>query len=1483
MGCMEQYDDEYKVCPYCGYIEDTKPIDALHMDAGSIIHERYIVGKTIGFGGFGVTYIGWDALLEHKIAIKEYMPSEFSTRALGTKEVTIFGGKKEEQFKSGLEKFNDEAKKLAKFSNDDGIVKVYDSFKENNTAYIIMEYLDGETLAEYLEREKKISYEKAVEIILPIASALKDVHEAGIIHRDIAPDNIFLTKDGKVKLIDFGAARFATTSHSRSLSVLIKQGYSPEEQYRSRGDQGAYTDVYALGAVMYRMITGEVPPDALERRAFYENKKKDILIPITKFCKDVPENKQNAIYNAMNVRIEDRTQSAEDFITELTTDGKVEHNRSRIKAIDFLKWPLWAKITIPSVSVVLITLGILMATGVIGFKNFIQKEIYIPDGMSRVPSVISHGLPEAQEELSKAVLLCNITGKEYSDLIDSNLVLNQSIDGGSVVMQNSIVGIVVSGGAELAQVPNVNGMYIEDARAMLEEAGFTVSTEKEYSDSIAEGGVISQSVEADTEYAVGKEIVLVISKGRDPNGNYEEKIVEVPDFTGKTYQEALEIAKEYGILIIAKEKLYSTEFEKDIIMKQNVNAGEEIKSGETIELTISLGKQVIKVPDVQFRTEKEAVEMIEKNNLKVVIKYEDNDTVQKGIVISQNPESGTIKSPGDEVTIIVSNGGSSFEMPDVTGMTSDKAYDTLTSRGISVSIQYEYRDSEANIVLGQSIPAGNDVRPGDSVYLTVSTSEKLISVPSVVGKNKDSAENTLKSAGFKVKQNSQYSNTVPEGNVISQQPASGSQQKKDSVVLINISLGKESVEIPDVKNISQSDAQSKLKNSKLNMKVSKEEYSDTVRAGYVISQTPSAGTSGFSGDTVSVVVSKGKPPIKPESISFREDNITISLTSAEIVPSGSSNDNDPKLIKLSLSIQPIDAQAENIKWTSSNENVAKLVDGSTGMQARFRAILPGSTVIRAETSDGKCKAECHVTVNMFNYIPDRSYDVPAGAGFNIPVIFPDYIFSDYSSGSVIWFQTFNDIPFKTNCTVSWSSSDTSIAEVDSNGNVTTLKEGKASITATQKFTIPSSWGCPQKSFTNSVTIPVNAHKEYSATINEDDVTVFKDSNYALDITWEGSNDFFVNGEKDSTMPDKRSFRSNDTNIATVNQDGVITGVSEGTTVIEYYDQWDGVIDSCSVTVKLANIDSGVDENIIWLYDKDTKVLEISGSGDMPTYRSYLNFLPPWLPYKDDIEKVVIKDGITSIENEVFSGYSSMTSIEIPDSVTYIGAVAFKDCTALTSIKIPNGLKYIYVSTFSNCSSLTSIDIPYGVEMIETSAFANCSSLTSINIPDSVTDIKILAFSGCSSLTSINIPNSVKNIGERAFENCTVLTSIDIPDSITTINFLSFSGCSSLTSVNIPNSVTNIVEGAFENCTTLTSIEIPESVNTLGEGVFYGCSNLESITIKNSSCEIDTDYDYHHNYIGEYLAIPKETVIYGYIGSTAEAYAKEYGNEFREIE
>ena len=204
MGCMELYNEEYDICPHCGYIKGTPAEEAIHMEPGTLLHDRYIVGKVLGFGGFGVTYIGWDGRLEQKVAIKEYLPGEFSTRMPGQSTVTVFNGDKEEQFRDGMEKFVDEAKRLARFQNETGIVKIFDSFYENETAYIIMEYLDGETLTERLSREKTIPEDEAIDMLMPVMNSLQVVHNEGILHRDIAPDNIFLTKDGEVKLIDFG-------------------------------------------------------------------------------------------------------------------------------------------------------------------------------------------------------------------------------------------------------------------------------------------------------------------------------------------------------------------------------------------------------------------------------------------------------------------------------------------------------------------------------------------------------------------------------------------------------------------------------------------------------------------------------------------------------------------------------------------------------------------------------------------------------------------------------------------------------------------------------------------------------------------------------------------------------------------------------------------------------------------------------------------------------------------------------------------------------------------------------------------------------------------------------------------------------------------------------------------------------------------------------------------------------------------------------
>ena len=156
VNCTELYDDSFNMCPHCGYCDGDEAEEPIHIAPGTILHNRYVVGKVVGSGGFGVTYIGWDVKLERKIAIKEYFPGEFSTRMPGQSVVTVFNDEKHEQFYDGMNKFIDEARRLAKFQSENGIVKIFDSFTENETAYIIMEYLEGETLVARLEREGTI-------------------------------------------------------------------------------------------------------------------------------------------------------------------------------------------------------------------------------------------------------------------------------------------------------------------------------------------------------------------------------------------------------------------------------------------------------------------------------------------------------------------------------------------------------------------------------------------------------------------------------------------------------------------------------------------------------------------------------------------------------------------------------------------------------------------------------------------------------------------------------------------------------------------------------------------------------------------------------------------------------------------------------------------------------------------------------------------------------------------------------------------------------------------------------------------------------------------------------------------------------------------------------------------------------------------------------------------------------------------------------
>lgn len=259
------------VCPHCGYQGgDTELLH--HLRPGSKLNGRYLVGRSLGQGGFGITYIGRDLLLDTRVAIKEYYPSGVASRNVAfSPEITISDQRQVDSIEEGKRKFLSEARALAQFADDPGVVTVRDFFEANNTAYIVMEYLDGHDLRSIL-RLTRFSADDIFERMRPVMDALEKIHQVGIIHRDISPDNIMLLKSGTVKLMDFGAARQLDLSGNTSVSVILKTGFAPEEQYRSKGHQGPWTDVYALCATIYCCITGLKPDDALERAQLDELK-----------------------------------------------------------------------------------------------------------------------------------------------------------------------------------------------------------------------------------------------------------------------------------------------------------------------------------------------------------------------------------------------------------------------------------------------------------------------------------------------------------------------------------------------------------------------------------------------------------------------------------------------------------------------------------------------------------------------------------------------------------------------------------------------------------------------------------------------------------------------------------------------------------------------------------------------------------------------------------------------------------------------------------------------------------------------------------------------------------------------------------------------------------------------------------------------------------------------------------------------------------
>lgn len=738
-GCFEQYDDSFNICPHCGYAEGTEPELATYMRPGAILNERYVIGRALGHGGFSVTYLAWDALLLHKVAIKEYLPSEYATRRPGESRLTIFSGKEGEYFQFGKEKFLDEAKRLSAFQNEDGIVHVYDCFSANETAYLVMEYLDGITLSEYLKKEAavspqgRIAPEKAIALLTPVMLSLQRVHDSGMIHRDIAPDNIMILKDGGVRLIDFGAARHAVHDCGKSMTVIIKDGYSPEEQYNSHSVQGPAADVYALSATLYQMVTGITPPGAIERGEYQQKHKRDMLPPPSKFNKAVTKAQDTALLNGMALHTQDRTQSVAELYEELTAQTPVRRVQETIRKRSSFSWPLWAKIAAGVLAAAIVAGGVLL------YLNRKPKTDAAAEDGSYVlsPNIVNMQVVNAVTAAENAELHLVVEGSDYDAGIEQGRILTQNPDPGTKLAPASDLLATASLGKErpVGVVDDMTSMLKDAAEDYLTQMGLSDTQIKwEYvpSDEEMPGTIVSQSVTAGSTLTPSSSVTISVaqpsqtpvtpvptppSDGSGSGGSggsvdiselipSADSYVTVRDYVGQPFDTAKADLRSESLYGVKCELRYHPSIPSGSIIQQSPAGGEKVLKGSGVYFVVSLGPQKQLVPNVLYKEQAEAEQLLAKSGFGSAPKAVTSSYVALGHVAAQTPLGGSEAAPGAKISLDISSDSTS--QPPQSNVTIDQfkpLLDLQVGETFDLADTLQYSGSASSIVWSSSNPS----------------------------------------------------------------------------------------------------------------------------------------------------------------------------------------------------------------------------------------------------------------------------------------------------------------------------------------------------------------------------------------------------------------------------------------------------------------------------------------------------------------------------------------------------------------------------------------------------------------------------------------------------------------------------------------------------------------------------------------------------------------------------------------------------------
>ena len=589
---------------------------------GMFIQDRYEIISKIGSGGMADVYKAKDHTLNRFVAVKVLKP-EF---------------RKDKGF---ITKFRVEAQSAAGLAHPN-IVNVYDVGEDNGISFIVMELVEGITLKEYIEKKGRLAVREATSIAIQVSMGLQAAHNNGIVHRDVKPQNIIISTDGKVKVTDFGIARVAT-SNTISSNVMGSVHYSSPEQ--ARGGYSDYkSDIYSLGITMYEMVTGHVPFDHENGVTIALMHLQNEITPPSQVRDGIPDSLEKIILKCTMKKPEDRYQTADELIADL----KLVFEDTSGEYVGIVP-------TIDDSPTIMID------------QNELTQRIQTNDDTQPVEDSDSNAYLEEDDEEEETGMNSKI----------EKLVIVLAAVVGAIILISIVVFVVKSSGlfksgksttqstiaatteakhhntTEKYTVDNYIGLSLEAAREAIDNK-FKINVIEEYSDTYAKGLVMQQDPESDTELEEGKTIKLVVSKGQ----KIEDK-VSVPDVRSKTKSGAQSELKAAGLKVSIKEA-YSDDVAKGEVISQTPSHGSKVSKNTTVVITVSKGKkedQTVSVPNLRYYTESEASQELQRVGLSLgSVLTEYSDSVEKGLVIRQRISSGSKVKKGTAVGIYVSLG-----------------------------------------------------------------------------------------------------------------------------------------------------------------------------------------------------------------------------------------------------------------------------------------------------------------------------------------------------------------------------------------------------------------------------------------------------------------------------------------------------------------------------------------------------------------------------------------------------------------------------------------------------------------------------------------------------------------------------------------------------------------------------------------------------------------------------------------------------------